>query len=97
MSVDSLTRKWVRTHTYGGKLVENIVQAVARDMLAEAMFRVEEAGYKIVMHVHDEILSEVPEGFGSVKEFEDIMAIPPKWAEDCPIGVEGWRGKRYRK
>lgn len=91
------TTKWSRQSTYGGKLVENITQAVARDILAEAMYRAETLGYKIAFSVHDEIVSEVPEGFGTVAEFEAILCKSPSWAQDCPITAEGWRGKRYKK
>lgn len=97
MAVNSLTKKWEREHTYGGKLVENIVQATARDLMANGMLNVEKAGYKIVMTVHDEVISEAPEGFGSVEDFEKILSTPPEWAKDYPIKAEGWRGKRYRK
>ena len=97
MASNAITKKWEREHTYGGKLVENIVQATARDLMANGMLNVEKAGYKVVMTVHDEVISEVPENFGSVKEFENLLSTPPQWAKDYPIKAEGWRGKRYRK
>jgi len=89
---------WMRMDTYGGKLCENVVQAIARDILTFAMKNIERAGYAIALHVHDEIVSEVVEGTGSIEEFERIMATMPTWAADWPIrAAGGWRGKRYRK
>lgn len=96
--VDSYTGRWTWINTYGGKLTENIVQAVARDILVAAMLRVEAAGYPVVLHVHDEIVSEIPHGHGSIEEFEALMAQREEWFSGWPIRVSGgWRGQRFRK
>ncbi|MBS1776016.1 MAG: hypothetical protein JSS64_07020 [Bacteroidetes bacterium] len=83
--------------TYGGKLVENIVQAVARDCLAVALLRISGAGYKIVMHVHDEIVCEVPNGFGSCEEINKIMSEPIDWAKGLPLTAESYETEYYKK
>lgn len=89
---------WYRIATYGGSLVENITQAVARDCLAEALIRLDAAGYPITMHVHDEAVVEAPAGSKDAMEnVEHLMKQPPAWAAGLPIAVEGWRGTRYRK
>lgn len=95
---DPHTRKWTRQTTYGGMLVENITQAVARDLMAEAMLRCEGSDtYDLVLTVHDEMIAEADEGAGSVREFEALMAEVPTWAAGCPVEAEGWTGLRYRK
>lgn len=93
----SENKKWSRIETYGPKLVENIVQGTARDLLAEAMLRVEKKGYPIVMHCHDEIIAEVPEGIGSVDEMCEVMAVQPEWAVGLPLRADGYECSFYQK
>ena len=93
----SENKKWSRIETYGPKLVENIVQGTARDLLAEAMLRVEKKGYPIVMHCHDEIIAEVPDGIGSVDEMCEVMAVQPVWAEGLPLRADGYQCSFYQK
>jgi DNA polymerase len=95
----SLGNHWEETSTYGGSLAENVTQAVARDLLAEAMLSLDAAGHRIVMHVHDEIVVEVSREApaDTLKKIEKIVATPPSWAKDLPLAAEGWRGFRYRK
>ena len=97
MGVNGVTRKWERTPTYGGKLTENIVQAVARDLLAYAMLNIEKANYEIVLTVHDEIIAEVDRKTGSVEEFETLMEKLPQWAKGLPLKAEGYSCERYQK
>lgn len=82
---------------FGGRIIQNIVQATARDILANALLNLDKAGYKIIMHSHDEIVTEIPNGVGSLDELQDIMCTLPAWAEGLPIKSEGWEGIRYRK
>ncbi|WP_461207850.1 DNA polymerase [Clostridium sp. DL1XJH146] len=88
---------WCTMRTYGGKLVENIVQAIARDCLAEAMINIDKAGYNIVMHVHDEVVLEVPIGEGSLEEVNEIMGRNIQWAEGLYLRAEGFEANYYRK
>lgn len=98
MGVDSYTRQWKRQSVYGGLLTENIVQAIARDLMADGMLRAEVTGvYQIVLSVHDELIAEADEGTGSVKEFEDLMSALPDWTSGIPVAAEGWTGTRYHK
>ena len=92
-----LNRKWGRIETYGGKLVENIVQATARDVLAHSMATLEAAGYPTVMHVHDEVITEVPYGHGSVEELCALMSRGPRWSKGLPLAAEGFESTYYKK
>jgi DNA polymerase bacteriophage-type len=84
--------------TWGGELVENVVQALARDIMANGMLKVENKGYPLVLTVHDELVAEVQtEKAGSIDDFTALMCETPIWAKTCPIAAEGWIGKRYRK
>lgn len=95
--VSSTTHRWERQHLYGGKLTENAVQAICRDLLAAALLRLDGVDYHIVLHVHDEIVAEVLEGTCALGEFERLMAETPEWANGFPIKAEGWRAKRFGK
>lgn len=95
---DSMSKQWKLKPTYGGSLVENCTQAIARDFLAEAMLRCESSGYPIAFHVHDEIVAEVADNDNtSVEKFIELLTELPEWGEGCPIAAEGWQGYRYRK
>lgn len=92
--------RWLRISTYGGKLTENAVQATSRELLVPSAINAEKRGYSVILTVYDEIVSEVPKGFGSAKEFEEVMLEPLAgltWASGWPIRVDAWSGERYRK
>lgn len=91
------SKKWMRLETYGPKLVENVIQATSRDILAESMLRLEQAGFDIVCHVHDEVVLEVPEGVSSVDEINEIMAINPLWTKGLPLKAAGFESPFYKK
>jgi DNA polymerase len=97
MGTNQTTRKWERIETWGGKLVENIVQAIARDCLAEALMNLDRAGYRIIMHIHDEVVLDVPEGEGSLAEVERIMSEPIAWAPGLILNAEGWEDRYFKK
>lgn len=86
-----------RRALYGGLIVENVVQAIARDLLSYSMHSVESAGYEVLLTVHDEVITQCELGVGSVEELEYIMSQIPDWASGCPVAAEGWTGFRYRK
>ena len=91
------SKKWMRIETYGPKLVENIVQATARDLLAQAMLRLRNKGFEIVMHIHDEAVLEVPEGISGVEEICQIMSEQPDWAAGLPLRADGYECAFYKK
>lgn len=95
-TVDDRTKQWVETSTYGGKLAENITQAVSRDILAFAIMSVHRRWPgRIVLHVHDEIVGETVDG--TLAEFLAFMRAQPTWSAGLPVAVDGWEGTRYRK
>ena len=92
--------KWGRIETYGGKLVENCVQAIARDCLAQAIEHLEEAGFPVVFHVHDEVVIDIApyaDHDTMLKSVVQIMAQPIPWAQGLPLGAEGWVGTFFKK
>lgn len=92
------SRQWGEIKTYAGKIVENITQAVARDILTKGMFEAESKNFPIILTVHDELITECPDEvrFNS-RALSDCMTNPPEWAKDIPLAAAGWEGKRYRK
>ena len=98
MGVNQYTRKWERIGTYGPKLFENLCQAVARDVLAHGMTLAEKRGYEVVMSVHDELLTEVPDtDHYNVAQLSNLMSTNPSWADGLPLAAAGFEATRYRK
>jgi len=95
--VSQSSRQWAAQETYGGKLTENIVQAIARDCLAEAVERLEAAGIPVVFHIHDEVVCEVPEGSADLAAVAQILSQPPAWAPNLPLNADGWVGRYFTK
>ena len=97
---DQTTGKWVKLHTYGGKLTENIIQAISRDLLANAIFKVFDLGYNIVLHVHDEIAAEIPKDGNEeivLQQMIDAMCTAPQWAANIPLRAAGYITEYYKK
>jgi DNA polymerase len=95
--MNQTTKQWGRQDTYGGKLFENLCQAIARDVLADAMLRLDKAGYQIPLHVHDEAVLEMPYGKGSKEEVNKIMSEPIAWAKNLPLRAESYETEYYKK
>jgi DNA polymerase len=98
MGVDQYTRKWQRIYTFGGKLFENVCQAVARDVMAWNMFNIEKCGYETVTTIHDEVVCEAPDTEDySVDELSMLLSANPAWCKDMPLAAAGFEAYRYRK
>ena len=95
--VNQTTKQWTQLETYSGKLVENAVQAIARDCLAIAIERLEEAGFPIVFHVHDEVVIDIPANRADLDAVVKIMTEPIPWAQGLPMNADGWVGDYFRK
>lgn len=97
---EQTTGKWSKLHTYGGKLTENIIQAISRDLLANAIFKVFDLGYNIVLHVHDEIAAEIPKDRKEeivLQQMIDAMCTAPEWAANIPLRAAGYITDYYKK
>lgn len=98
MGVNQITRKWERIETYGGKIAENITQSVARDCLAEAITRLEARGYRVVFHIHDEVVIDRPGATeADLDRVTEIMSEVPDWAEGLPLSADGWVNAFFKK
>ena len=91
------TKQWTQLETYGGKLVENVVQAIARDCLALAIENLEAAGFPVVFHVHDEVVIDIPQDKADLDEVVRLMTLPIPWAPDLPLNADGWVGDFFKK
>lgn len=98
MGVHQFTRKWTRIRTHGGKLAENAIQSLSRDVLFDRLQPIEDAGYPIILRVHDEVVTETPDTDDySVEELCELLATNPAWATGLPLAAAGFEGPRYRK
>ena len=97
MGMDQNTKKWKRVETYGGKLVENCVQAIARDCLAQAIEHLEAAGLPVIFHIHDEVVIDCPPDSATLEDVVKIMSQPISWAPGLPLNADGWIGKFFKK
>lgn len=97
MGMNQTSKKWTRLETWGGKLVENIVQAFARDCLAETIVKLDAAGYRVVFHVHDEVILDEPKEYSSAKEIAALMGQPISWAPGLPLNADAYECNYYRK
>nr|DAJ53804.1 MAG TPA: DNA polymerase I [Caudoviricetes sp.] len=97
MGMDQTTKKWKRIETYGGKLVENCVQAVARDCLAQAIENLEVRGLSVVFHIHDEVVIDCRADTATLDDVVDIMSRPIPWAPGLPLNADGWVGGFFKK
>ncbi len=97
MGMEQSTKRWGTVETYGGKLVENCVQAIARDCLACSIERLEAAGMPVVFHVHDEVVIDMPADRADLDAVVQLMGAPIPWAADLPLNADGWTGLFFRK
>lgn len=95
--IEGKSHKWAEIDTYGGRLVENQCQAVARDCLAEKLWPLEAAGYPVVFSIHDEIVADVPRSYANLETVQKIMSAPVSWAPGLPLNAEGWVGEYFKK
>ena len=94
---DGQHKKWGKFALYGGMQFNHIVQGFSRDVLFAGAFAAEDAGYPVVLDVHDELLNECPVGFGSAEHLEALMCVVPSWANGLPLSAKAWEDMRYAK